>query len=410
MDKQEGGDQPGLNRRIGLAQMVFFGLGTVLGAGIYVLVGKVSLAAGMLAPLAFLVAALVAWVTAMSYSQLVVLLPLSAGEAAYTDAAFRRAWLTRLTGLMIIFTGIVSAATLAVGFIGYLNEFVPVPRSSGVVAVLVLLGGFACWGIRQSMWMLVAMTSLEVGGLVWVIAACGDVLSAVPAHASELFLPSGVQWLAVMSGAFLAFYAFIGFEDMVNVAEEVVRPDRTMPRAIVIVIVLSTVLYMLVATIAVLSLPLETLQNSVAPMSDVLRSRYPDAARWIAAISVVAILNGVLAQVIMAARVLYGMAEQGRLPGWFARINVHTRTPVRATVVIVALIMLAALALPLATLAQSTSFIVLLVFTLVNLALYRLGRREGLGVRLTLPHYPRLGALLCLLLLAAQFVALVAGT
>lgn len=401
--------KPALARRIGLFQLVFYGLGTVLGAGIYVLVGKVALSAGMLVPVAFLVAALVAWVTALSYSQLVALLPLSAGEAAYVEAAFGKAWLTQLTGALVIFTGVVSAATLSVGFIGYLNEFVIVSRPLGVLVVLVLLGVLACWGIRQAVWVLVLMTALELGGLLGIIAWSGDALAQLPQHAATLFVPTSLtQWLAVMSGAFLAFYAFIGFEDMVNVAEEVVRPERTMPRAILIVIVTSTLLYMLVAVIAVLALPLEVIQHSDAPMSEVLRIHHPAAARWIAAISVVAILNGVLAQIIMAARVLYGMAEQGRLPIFWARINARTHTPIVATVTVLAVMLAAALLLPLETLARATSFIVLLVFSLVNVALIAVKKKQLIADEVRVPHWPWLGLVLCLGLLVAQVVSMVA--
>ncbi len=401
--------KPTLARRIGLFQLVFYGLGTVLGAGIYVLVGKVALSAGMLVPVAFLVAALVAWVTALSYSQLVALLPLSGGEAAYVEAAFGKVWLTQLTGALVIFVGVVSAATLSLGFIGYLNEFVPVSRPLGVLVVLTLLGVLACWGIRQAVWVLVLMTALELGGLLWIIAWSGDALAQLPQHAATLFVPTSLtQWLAVISGAFLAFYAFIGFEDMVNVAEEVVRPERTMPRAILIVIVTSTLLYILVAAIAVLALPLEVIQQSDAPMSDVLRIHNPDAARWIAAISVVAILNGVLAQIIMAARVLYGMAAQGRLPALWARINARTHTPIVATVTVLLVMLVAALLLPLETLARATSFIVLLVFSLVNEALIAVKQKQVIADEVRVPHWPWLGLVLCLALLVGEVVVMVA--
>lgn len=403
MDSRTPPQPPSLARRVGLPQLTFYGLGTVLGAGIYVLVGKVAAAAGMLAPLAFLAAALVASVTAMSYSQMVVLFPRSAGEAAYADAAFHRLWLTRLTGLLIIFTGIVSAATLSVGFVGYINEFVPLSRSFGVVIVVVLLGALACRGIAESMWILAVSTLIEVGGLLLVIVYGGDLLVEAPARLSEFMVPSSMgEVIGVAAGAFLAFYAFIGFEDMVNVVEEVKNPGRDMPRAILIVVMVSVLMYFLVTLIALLALPLDELQRSDAPLADVLRSRSNMAAKWVAGISVLAILNGVLAQIIMTSRVLYGMASQKQVPAWFAHVNAYTRTPIVATLVVVVLIFIAAMLLPLTTLARATSFIVLIVFTIVNLSLWRISRIAQYREQMTLPHYPRVGALLCLALLLVQ--------
>ena len=158
-----------LARRIGLPLLTCYGLGTILGAGIYVLVGKVAGNAGMLAPMSFLVAAIVAAVTALSYCQLTVLYPRSSGEAYYVEASFNHALLTKIVGYMVIFTGIVSAATLTRGFLGYLTTFIQLPTVLGVFLVVGIMGGLALWGISESLWVAGFLTLVEVLGLLAVI-------------------------------------------------------------------------------------------------------------------------------------------------------------------------------------------------------------------------------------------------
>lgn len=401
-------EQP-LARRIGLPLLTCYGLGTILGAGIYVLVGKVAGSSGMLAPLAFLVAAIVAGVTALSYCQLTVLYPRSSGEASYVEASFNQALLTKVVGYLVIFTGIVSAATLTRGFLGYSSTFVELPVPVGVILVVGLIGGLAIWGISESLWAAGFITLLEVLGLVLVIWLAGDSLGALPDRLPELIIPDGGAWVGVLAGAFLAFYAFIGFEDMVNIVEEVKQPERNMPLSIILALAVSTLLYILIALIAVLGMPMDELSRSEAPIYHLLESRHSQAAVWIALISLLAIVNGILAQTIMGSRVLYGMATQSRAPKIFARVSVVTRTPWIATLLVVILTATFAIWLPLEQLAKTTSFIVLCVFTLVNLALWKVRRTEdakSVAMAVRLPSFPLLGAVLCIGLLGFQVLSL----
>lgn len=214
-----------LARKINQPLLIFYGLGTILGAGIYVLIGKVAGIAGLLAPLSFVVAALIAWLTAKSYGTLVVLFPKSAGEAIYIEHGFQKSWLTITVGLLIVLTGIVSAATLLNGFVGYFILLVPTNETLTMVGVLVLLTALAVWGIAESITLAALITFVEIFGLIIVLYFCGESLTLVPEKASQLFIPNSfVELSGVFSGAFLAFYAFIGFEDMVNVVEEVKKP------------------------------------------------------------------------------------------------------------------------------------------------------------------------------------------
>ena len=336
------------------------------------LIGKVAAEAGLYAPISFLIAALIASTTAFSYAELSSRYPRSAGEAAYVFAAFSNRRLSTLTGWAIVLTGLVSAATLANGFVGYFQEFISLPDAVIIVCIIVLMGLLAAWGIKQSMTVAVTITLLEIIGLIIIIGVSGDHLASLPERLPELLPHSNLSaWTGIMAGSFLGFYAFIGFEDMVNVAEEVKRPSVTIPIAIGLAMLLATVLYVVVSVTAVVSMPLAQLTASDAPFADLMQQQ-GYSPTLISLISLVAIINGALVQIIMASRVIYGMADQGNAPTWMGDINPLTRTPVKATALVTLIILMLALALPLVSLAKATSFIVLLVFAFVNLSLLRI--------------------------------------
>ncbi len=364
----------------------------------------------MYAPLSFLLAAVVAGITALSYCQLVVLFPRSSGEAYYVEAGFNHILLTKVVGYLVVFTGIVSAATLANGFLGYLSAFINIPRVAALLLLIGLMGTIALWGIAESLWIAALITFLEVAGLIWVIFLAGDNLLQIPEQFDVLLIPENGQWIGVMAGAFLAFYAFIGFEDMVNIVEEVKQPEINMPVGIVLALVISTLLYFLIALIAVLGLPLSELSQSDAPIYDLIRGQHPQASVWIALISLLAIVNGVLTQIIMGSRVLYGLSVKGRAPSVFSAVSEATRTPWVATICVSGLTVLFAIWLPLEQLAKTTSFIILCVFTLVNLALWKVKKTHKSEINalpIRLPSLPLGGALLCIGLIMFQLISLV---
>ena len=235
-----------LKRSLSLPLITFYGLGTIIGAGIYVLIGEVAGRAGMYAPFAFLLAAVVAAFSAFAYAELSARYPLSAGEAIYVKEAFHRRWLTIATGWSVVLIGTVSAAALANGFIGYLRLFVRLPNWLAISLLVVGLGLLAAWGISQSVWVATIITLVELGGLLIVLFVARDGLAVLPQRWGELIPPPTADvWTGIALGGFLAFYAFIGFEDMVNVAEEVKNPRRNLPLAIILALCVSTLLYML---------------------------------------------------------------------------------------------------------------------------------------------------------------------
>ena len=394
-----------LKRSLSLPLITFYGLGTIIGAGIYVLIGAVAGKAGMFAPLSFLFAALIAGFTAFSYAELSSRLPRSAGEAIYVQEAFGIRWLSVLTGWSVVAIGLVSSATIANGFVGYLEVFIQVPEWLAITILVVMLGLIAAIGINQSVWMATAITLIEIGGLVYVLVIAGSNLDQLSGRWMDL-IPTfdGTTWNGIFIGAFLAFYAFIGFEDMVNVAEEVKDAPRLLPKAIIIALIASTLLYLSVAVVAVLSLPIEVLAASDAPLASVIEATGHHNTLLISFISLIAVVNGALIQIIMASRVLYGMGNTGMAFRIFARVNSHTQTPLISTILITITILLLALWLPLVTLAQITSFITLIIFAGVNLALLKLKLRETHAPGVV--HYPVwvpvIGAILSLVLLGIQ--------
>jgi amino acid transporter len=366
-----------LKRTIGLPLLLLYGLGNILGAGIYVLIGQVAGAAGMYLPFAFFTASVVAGFSALTYSELSARYPFSAGEAVYIDEGFHLTALSRLTGLLIAGAGMVSAATIARGFYGYFNTFVQLPEPLVVSGIILTLGVLTAWGISQSVAAAAALTVIEIGGLFLIIWSGSDALASIPVHIEKLLPPLQTSALTgIFLGSFLAFFAYIGFEDMVNIAEEVKNPQRNLPAAILLALITATLLYALVALVAVLSVDEDTLSASRAPLADVLKATSSIDPKIISLISMIAIVNGALIQLIMASRLFYGMANKGWLWHRLGRINSRTRTPVAATSLVVLLTLGLALWLPLASLARGTSYLVLVVFALVNAALLLIKRKN----------------------------------
>jgi amino acid transporter len=399
---------PSLKRSIGLVLLTLYGLGTILGAGIYVLVGEVARSAGAATPAAFVLAGVIATFSALSYAELGGRLPKSAGEAAYIEAAFEWPAAAGVIGWAVIATGIISSATLVRGFVGYLDVFVSLPSELVIVLLVLGLGALASWGIAESMWAAGVITVVEVLGLLAVCFIARDSLAGFPDQWTNMLPTLDAAALAgVLSGAFIAFYAFIGFEDMVNVAEEVVAPERTVPYAIVAALVLSTALYLLVAVVATLALPLTVLAGNDAPMAAIVESRGYSPV-FIAFVGLFAVINGALIQLVMASRVLYGLGMQGLVWPLVARVHVRRRTPVVASAVVALGILIFALALPIGRLARLTSFVALAVFTAVNMSLIVLKKRAVSTPLFSVPAFvPLIGAALSGGMLVLQLVSLI---
>lgn len=365
-----------LLRTVGLTQITLYGVGTIVGAGIYVLIGEIALTSGSYMAISFLVAVIVASLSAYSYGQLGRRFPVSAGAAIYALEAFRSRYLASAVGLTIAFGGVVTAATLANGFVGHLALFLTAPGGVIITVLVAAMTAVAANGIRLSMSVAVTTTVLELAGLLAVIIAGSRGWGELLSHPSTYLLPRPEAWPGIGAGTFLAFFALIGFEDMANLAEEIKRPEKNLPRGILLALVITGGLYMLVALATLTAVPLAELISSDAPLALVVARNTAIPASVIAGIGLIAIINGAFLQIIMVARVLYGMGNRRLVPRFLARVDPRTRTPLVATILVGATILILALTLPLLTLAKVTSAAILVVFTVVNLALVRILWRD----------------------------------
>ena len=365
---------PRLVRSLTLTHAVLYGLGVTIGAGIYVLVGIAAGRSGMHAPLAFIGAAIVMAFSAASFAELGTRMPVSASEAAYVQAAFRRDWLSLAVGLLVVATATISAATISVGSAGYVAVFLPVAAPWIIVGVVLAMGAVACLATVQSVTFAGIMTVIEIGGLVLIIVAGLGHGTEVVARLPEIWPSAGdsAAWAGIAGTSLIAVFAFIGFEHLVNVAEEIQEPSRTLPRALFLTLGLTALVYALVVWIAVTAVPPQELARSPAPLALVFERLTGLPLVTMSAIAIVATLNGVIVHMIMIARVIYGLADQGNLPKALTRLNPVTHTPLLATALGVGAILVLALAVPLAGLADLAARFTLVVFALVNLALIRI--------------------------------------
>jgi len=276
--------------------------------------------------------------------------------------------------------------------------------------VVIILALVAIWGIGASVKAASLFTLIEISGLLLVIYVGAPYVSLNPDQLPQSVPPLDAAMAnSIVLGAFLAFYAFIGFEDMVNIAQEVEDPARTMPKAIIISLITVTILYTAIAWVALSVVPAEMLSSTDAPLAMVYEKATGGKATVLSIIGMFAVINGVLIQIIMVSRILYGMSVEGWMPSFLSRVNAKTSTPVNATLVTALIVFLLALFLPLLTLAQSTSFVIFIVFTLVNLSLIRIKRRNPSSVEgiKTYPLWiPVTAVILNLLMLAFQTVSL----
>ena len=359
-----------LKRSLGPVSLTLYGVGVTLGAGIYVLIGETAGLAGSLTPVAFLIALFAALMTSLSFAELGGRYPMSAGEAVYVQEAFGLNWLSQLVGATVVFTGLFSSATVMQGFSGYAMTLFGAPQWVMIVIAAIVLTGLALWGVKESVWSASLITILEVGGLLVVIALAAPKAISDPAP----FVAAAP--MGVLVAASVAFFAFIGFEDIVNMSEEVKEPGRNVPRAILATMVIAGAIYMAIAFVAIRVVPPAELAASPDPMAELLRRAGHPGDEAISGIAIVAILNGALVNMLMAARVLYGMAKKGLAPAILGRVNKARQTPHVATFLVAGIVLVLALVFPLSGLARTTSFLTLCVFVLVNLALIFLRRKH----------------------------------
>lgn len=326
-----------LKRSITGRLLFFYVLGDVLGSGIYVLIGLVAGAVGGAFWIAFAVGVTVAAITGLAYAELVTKYPQAAGAALYVNKAFRNRPLTFLITVCMLSASFAAAGSLATGFSSYFSQVWELPPALlvglGFIVVLAIVNFI---GITESVVANMLMTFVEIAGLI-IVMVIGIVYVAqgkadfgtlgafdTKADQSPIF--------AIIAGVALAFFAMTGFENAANVAEETINPAKTFPRALVGGMVAAGLIYVLVATTAALTVPVETLAGSEAALLEVVKAGIlpvPVGVMTIlfAVIAMVAITNTTLVAVVTQSRILYGMSKEDVVPGLFGKIHASRRSP-----------------------------------------------------------------------------------
>ena len=363
-----------LKRILSLPLVILYGLGITIGAGIYVLVGETAGRAGMLAPFAFIGAAIVMLFPALCFAELSGRYPFSSGAAQYVEESFGSRTIGLFIGILMISAGLVAASTISLGSVSYLSSLTNLPSWIVLVAVVSSMGLICAWGIRELVIFAGLMTLLEIGGLLAVIVGGFFSDPDLLTHIDRL-MP--VEWssdviVSIIQASLLAFFAFIGFEGISNIAEETMEPRKTLPKAILLTLAISTAIYVLVVSVALLTVGPEDLATQPAPLSHLFERTTGLPAAIITLIAIFATLNGVIVQIIMVSRLSYGLSSRGLLPAFLGTINEQTRTPLVATLLTVAAVLVIALVFPVITLAEWTSRLILFVFAIVCVALAKL--------------------------------------
>ena len=392
-------DTPALARTMGLGALVIYGVGDMLGSGIYALIGKAAGVMGGAVWLAFLMSMVAALLTGLSYASLGSRYPRAAGAAYVTQRAFGWPFLSYLVGLAVMVSGLTSMGTQTRAFTGYfvgmLPDFEPLPVMLGFIGVLTFIN---FWGMRESTWLNVLCTLVEVGGLLIVIAVGARYWGG----GEYLATPTPLGPQLVLTGAVLTFYSFIGFEDMINVAEEVKNPRRNFPIAVILALLIVTVIYLAVSITAVSVVPPAELAASPQPLVEVVRRAAPAFPSVIfSVIALFAITNTALLNYIMGSRIVYGMARQGFVPAALGAVHARRRTPHRAILVLMLIVTGLVFVGDISALASATSALLLAVFVVINAALIVLQRRpnEARGLFEVPAFVPAGGILVCLALL-----------
>jgi amino acid transporter len=399
------GSPRALRQVLSLPWLVFYGVGVTIGAGIFALIGQIIGHAGDHAPWAFALAGIVAGFTAFSYAALSSAYPRAAGEAIYVKHGLG-AQAGRLVGYALIGTALLSAAVISRAFAGYLTSFSGLPEWAALLGVLIALAAVAVAGVKESVAFAALITALEVGTLLIVIAVGLPMALETGAFARILAPPLEAQlWSGVVAASFLAFFAFIGFQDIVNMAEETADASRVIPRAVILTLLISVVIYALAAAVAAAYPDRAGLVASKAPLALLFEGATGRPGTVIAAMASIAMVNGILVQIVMASRVLYGMAREAMAPAILGHVHPVRQTPAVAILVFTMFTAILALSLPLVRLAELASLAILLIFTLVNLSLFLIGSRAGSPERLRRWRWPGLAGAVVTLALALSDLA-----
>jgi APA family basic amino acid/polyamine antiporter len=356
----------GLKRELGMWEAMLTGVGIILGAGIYVLVGKAAGIAGNNIWLSFFIGAVVAALTGLSYAELSSVFPKAGAEFVYAKKAFTRR-IGFMTGWMVTVSGLFAGASVALGFSGYFSELFSTPVILTSIVLLMVLAFILFYGIKQSAWVGIIFTLIEGGGLILII------LISLPYWGSVDLLDFSGGFSGIMPAAALIFFAFLGFEEIVRLSEETKEPKKNIPRALILAIIISTILYVLVAISAVSVVDWHALSESNAPLADVASVALGlNAFVILAVIALFSTSNTVLLEMLATSRMIYGMADFKSLPKAFAKIHKKRRTPWVAIFITAVFTIIFVSIKEIEIAASITDFTIFATFIVINLAVIAL--------------------------------------
>ena len=354
-----------LKRHMGLFQLTMYGVGLILGAGIYVLIGEAAGFAGNSVWISFLLGSIAAMFAGLSYAELTALFPRAAAEYTFVKHAFKSRFIGFIIGWLTAITSMITAATVSLGFGGYFAEFIDIPITISAILLIVGLSFVNFIGIKHSAWMNVVFALVTAAGLALIIII--GITYDAPEPIDYFEAPNGIT--GIVFAFVLIFFAFIGFEDMANVAEEVKRPKKTLPRAIILSVIITGIIYVLVALSVVRVVNWEELGLSLAPLADVASASLGTSGGiTLSVIALFATASTVLITLVAGARILYGMGKSGSLPPFLSIVHSKTHTPWIAVIAILLTSLTFAFIGDIVIVASIVVFAVVITFAMINLA------------------------------------------
>ena len=353
---------------LGLWHVTASGVGVIIGAGIYILIGPATQKAGGLVWASLLLSAALCALTAFSYMELTSMFPRAGSEHEFARQVFPD-WVAFTTGWAMAVALVVASGAVSLGFGRYLSEFVSLDHRLGALILLAFVTIVSFSGMQSAKWLVLVLSAIQIGGLLFLIAVGAH-------HIGDISLTNGKGWSGVLSGASVIFFAYIGFDEVITLAEETHDPHRTVPRALMLALGISTVLYVLVAIVSVSVLGPVALASADQPLTAVMREAIGDnAATVIGAIALATTANTTLLASTAASRMIYSMGNTGQLPGRWAKVH-ERRSPRLATGVVIASSAVLAVVGGLSLLAEAANALVYAMFLIVNVVVILLRRRQ----------------------------------
>jgi APA family basic amino acid/polyamine antiporter len=395
---------PPLRRELGLLEVTLSGIGIILGAGVYVLIGQAAGLAGNAIWLSFGISAIIALLTGLSYAELSSMFPKAGAEYDYVANAFNVRF-AFVIGWLVFLSGVLAAATVALGFAGYFFALTSVPMIISAMVLLIVLTALLAYGVKETARVAVISTFIEISGLIIII------IIGIPHLGSVNYWEMPLGFSGLFAASALIFFAYQGFESMVKFSEETKKPEITIPKALILAITLCVILYVLVALSVVSVLGWHQLAVSNAPFADIVSGTLgPDAAVIIAIIALFATANTALMSMYASSRILYGMAGSSFLTAGLSWVHPARRTPWIAIFICGVLSVLLLFAGDIAFIANVTNFTLFITFIVINAAVIVLRYHSPRAPRAfripysigRLPLLPVAGVVFCIFLLGVQ--------